>query len=416
MRIAHWAVGALWLLPGLVGAQAPTRLTLADARVMAAESSPELAAARHAVAAAESRLRQAGALLPNPSLFYTREQSSQSGVSNTQDILGLEQPLEIGGQRAARRRAAQAAYQAAQARLGSVAARIDYEVAHSHSAVAALTRRAALADEAAEAFGRASRVSDARLANGDLSGYQHRRLGLESARYMALRLDALTARDSAIQTLQTLIGWADTTAFPAVPASELAMPDPLRLSVDSLVRLAWSQRPELSAARHDALTSAADASLIAADRIPTPTLSGGFKRERIATGDTFTGFVAGISLPIPLWDRRSGALDAARSVTAQREAEVETLRRQTEREVRIAFAAHQSLRDQLVLLAAQLGESASLARQAAETAYNEGEIGLVEWLDMVRAYQEAEALYTSLWVEYVARRAALERATGALLF
>jgi hypothetical protein len=41
---------------------------------------------------------------------------------------------------------------------------------------------------------------------------------------------------------------------------------------------------------------------------------------------------------------------------------------------------------------------------------------MLEWLDSVRAYQEAEAAYTTLWSEYIARRAALERATGATLF
>jgi cobalt-zinc-cadmium efflux system outer membrane protein len=416
MRIALWAAVALWLLPRALGAQAPTFPTLSEARARAQQTNPELTAARHAVAAAEGRLKQAGTFLPNPMLFYNREQVSHSGSSSTQDIVGLEQAVEIGGQRAARREAAQAAYDAAQARLATVAARIDHEVANSHATVAALTRRAALAEEAAAAFRRATQISDARLANGDISGYQHRRLLLESARYLALHLEAMTARDSALQTLRTLIGLTDPTVVSPTAGSALTMPAPLDQSPDSLVRLAWSQRPELRVARFEALISTADANLMAADRVPTPTLSAGLKRDRLATGEVFNGFVAGISVPVPLWDRRGGAIAAARSVTAQRDAEFELMRRQTEREVRIAFAAHQSLHEQLTLLAAQLGEPASLARRAAESAFAEGEIGLVEWLDMVRAYQEVETSYTTLWVEYIARRAVLERATGAPLF
>ena len=60
--------------------------------------------------------------------------------------------------------------------------------------------------------------------------------------------------------------------------------------------------------------------------------------------------------------------------------------------------------------------SAVLGNAAFEAAYAEGEIGLLEWLDAVRAYQEAETTFVSLWAEYIARRAALERATGASLF
>jgi outer membrane protein TolC len=49
-------------------------------------------------------------------------------------------------------------------------------------------------------------------------------------------------------------------------------------------------------------------------------------------------------------------------------------------------------------------------------AYREGEISLLEWLDTIRAYHEAESAYADLRSEYITRRAALERATGAPLF
>ena len=130
---------ALVLLPGVLGAQAPSPLgpiTLAEARGMAQRSSPELAAARHSVAAAAGRRRQADAF-PNPALSYSREQTSHEGESTAQDIVSLEQPLEMGGQRSARRAAAASAHAAAEARLAATAARIDYEVARSYAAAVA---------------------------------------------------------------------------------------------------------------------------------------------------------------------------------------------------------------------------------------------------------------------------------------
>jgi cobalt-zinc-cadmium efflux system outer membrane protein len=102
--VALCAVGALWLLPRALGAQSATSrsITLAEARELAGRSSPELAAARYAVAVAAGRQRQAGAF-PNPTLSYGREQTSREGETDAQDIVGLEQPVEIGGQRGARR-------------------------------------------------------------------------------------------------------------------------------------------------------------------------------------------------------------------------------------------------------------------------------------------------------------------------
>jgi cobalt-zinc-cadmium efflux system outer membrane protein len=417
-------LGALCLLPRFLGAQAAPRaeppasrpLTLAEARSLARQHSPELRAARHAVEAAAGRERQAGAF-PNPTLAYSREQTSRDGASNAQDIVSLEQPLDFTGQRGARRRAAGLVRQATEARLAGTTARIDYEVTRSYATAIAAERSAVLAEGAADAFGRAVRVSRARLAGGDVSGYQNRRLTLEAARYAALRLEALVARDSAVRTLASLVGLADSAGVTgALRLVDTLTPAPLTLTADSLEALALVRRAELRAAGLEAEAGAAEARLAGAERIPVPTLVGGYKHERVAGSEAAGGFVAGVSLPLPLWDRRGGAVAAARAEAGRREAEVDALRRQTAREVRTAFDAHQALAEQLGQLQAQLGDEALKARRAAEAAYAEGEITLLEWLDAVRAYHEAESTYAALRAEYLARRAALERATGAPLF
>jgi cobalt-zinc-cadmium efflux system outer membrane protein len=401
MRMTLCAAGALWLLAGPLAAQAPTgslaaRLTLAEARAMAQRTSPELAAAHHALTAAQARERQAGAF-PNPTLTYGREQTARDGATNAQNMLTLEQRLEIGGQRGARREAAGLQRAATEARLAAAEARVNYEVARSYATAVATKRRAVLADEAARAFGTAERVSTARLTGGDVSGYQHRRLTLEATRYTALRLEALVARDSAMRVLTSLIGGIDSIAQgSALQLVDTLLPVPLTLSSDSLVVRALAERGELRSARLEADAGIAEARLAAAERIPTPALSGGFKNERLATGESLNGFVAGVSMPLPLWDRRGGTVAAARAEADRRVADVEGIRRQTIREVRTAFDAHQALASELAVLAGQLGDEARKARRAAEAAYGEGEISLLEWLDSVRAYQEAETVYITL--------------------
>jgi cobalt-zinc-cadmium efflux system outer membrane protein len=421
MRTTLCALGAQCFLAASVAAQSSAalpgaQLTLAEARAIARRTSPEVAAARHALESAEGEERQAGAF-PNPRIGYGREQTSRDGETNWQNIVTLDQPLEIGGRRGARRDTAKLLREAAQARLAATAARIDYEVARSYATAVAAERRAALADSAARAFGKAQRVSVARLAGGDVSGYQNRRIQLEAARYSALRLEALMVRDSAVRMLASLLGPNDSVAAdgPFVLVDTL-MPAPLGLGVDSFVAQALAGRPELQAAELESQAGLARVRLASAERIPTPVLSGGFKNERVAGGETLNGFIAGASLELPVWDRRGGAVQAARADARRRAAEVEVLRRQTARDVRNAFEAEQALAEQLAALNAQLGGEATKARRAAEAAYAEGEITLLEWLDSVRAYQEAETAYITLWAEYIARRAALERATGATLF
>ena len=128
------ALGALYLLagPGPGAAQdagplpAPS-LSLVEARALARRDNPELAAVRAAVTAAGGWARQAAAL-PNPTLSYGREQTSQGGESNWQNIGSLDQPLEIGGRRSARRDAADYHRAAAADRLAGAEARVDFEV------------------------------------------------------------------------------------------------------------------------------------------------------------------------------------------------------------------------------------------------------------------------------------------------
>jgi cobalt-zinc-cadmium efflux system outer membrane protein len=378
---------------------------------LARRSSPELAAARQALAAAQGRTSVAGAF-PNPMLEYGREQTSRDGLRNSQNVLSLEQSLDFFGRRGARRTAANALARAAAARVEAAEAGLDYEVTRLYATALAAERRAALAREAADAFSRALRQSQTRLAGGDISGYQHRRLRLEAARYEAGRLAMEVARDSSLRHLALLTGLApaDLALVDSLP------PSPVPLSVDSLVARTLATRAELRAAAFEVEAAEAEVRVVRLERLSPPAVTAGFKTESVAAGDRLSGFVLGVSLALPIWDRRAGAISAGVAEAARRSAQLESLRREAIREVHAALGMVQSLSGQLAALELELGEEARRARGAAETAYQEGEIGLLEWLDSVRAYHEAETTYVTLWSEYVTRRAALERVTGVALF
>lgn len=399
------------------------RMSLAEAQAAARSTSPELRAAREAVAAARARERQASAFL-NPTLTYGREVTSRTGQSNAQDIAQLAQPLEVGGQRRARRDAARLRGEVAEARLQLAEHALQFDVARAFANVAAAVRRAALADEAAAAFAEAGRVTAQRLAAGDVAGYASRRLQLESARYAALRADAVLALRVARIELSTLTSFADDSARPiaVVPIETTpSAPSAPLPSLDSLRMVALSSRADLRALRIEAAAMAADARLAVADRVPTPSLAAGYKRESVddvGGGGALNlhGFVAGFSLPLAMFDRRRGTVDASSADSRQRAADVDALRRRVRRDVDEAYASLGAVSAQLDLLRPQLGESARTALHAVHVAYAEGEISLLEWLDAVRAYQEAESTYVTLQADAIVRRAALERAVGHPLF
>ena len=417
-RRAAFVALVLLSAAAFAGAQEPQSLTAAAARTAARRASPELAGAREAAAAARARERQAAAY-PNPTLAFSREQASGAGQSGSQDIAVLEQPIEF-GLRSARRDAFRLRREAAEARVLAAESQLDYEVTRVFALVVAADRRAALSAEAASAFEQARRVADERLAAGDISGYEHRRLRLEVARYAAARAEAELARHAARVALAALVA----TDVDATGALTLTLADPAPETrepgvLTALLAQAQRTRAEIRAAELDAEAAAAEARLASRERIPMPSLAGGIKRERLETAPGqsvgLSGLALGLSLPLPLWDRRAGAVAAAEADTRQRRAEVLSVQRLVAREVTDAYEAYRAARAQVVALEPHLGPESRAALGAAAVAYTEGEISLVEWLDAARAYQEAESSLAALRAELHVRFAALQRAVGVPL-
>jgi cobalt-zinc-cadmium efflux system outer membrane protein len=413
-----WLLAALaWNASGLTAQQTPRRLTLEDARTAAVRNSPQLSAARAAVEAASARARQAAAL-GNPTLIYNHEQAAASGRRNSQSIAALEQPLEFTGARAARRDAARLRWEAAQADLSAAEGALRFEVTQAYALARAAEERLALAERAAAAFDRAQGATVARLAAGDVSGYESRRIRLEAARYQSLRAEAVLARRTAYVALAALMGLPPDSLAPAgpLPASRPSARPPA-LTRDSILSLAARRRPELLAAERRAAAALADGRAVRRGRIPVPVATAGWKSERVdAGGPRLGGLVVGIALPLPFWDRQGGAVFAAEADARLAAAELDLTRRRLASEAEEAYAALWAAEEAVTQLSPALGDEAAAALRAAELAYGEGEISLLEWLDAVRAYHEAESVFATLHAELMVRRAALERATGGTLF
>lgn len=396
-------------------AQDTTTLTLPRARALARSASADVAAARYTVEAAQARARQAGAFI-NPVLSYGREQTGRSGESTSQDIVAVDQTAEAPGVRGARRDAAALRTSLAEARLLSAEAQLDLEVTRAYAEGVAAGRRASLADQAAQAFAAAARISERRLREGDISGFAARRIRLEAARYAVMRAEAVLARSTARLALATLTaGLIDSSTQLPEPVADFTVAA-ISVRNDSLVALALRSRPELAAGRLEVDVATAETRLASRERLPSATLTLGSKREDVIGGDQLNGFVARLSVPLPVWDRRSGAVGAGEAETRRRAAELTGVRRRVIREVTDGAEALRAVQEQLRLLGPELQSDASSVLRSAQLAYAEGELSLIEWLDTVRAYYETQASIVNLRAELLVRAAALERAVGTSLF
>lgn len=421
--VASTSLGAAAILlhavPGSAHAQiasavAGPPLTLTEAVASAVRASPDIVAAREAAAAARGRERQAGARA-NPLVSYSREQTGSGSAANSQNILEIEQPLDIGGLRGGRSEAARLRREAAEARVRVTEAQVAYEVTVAFANTIAAERRAALASQVGESFVEAERVASRRLAAGDVSGFTARRIRLEANRYSILRAESLLASRTARLALSTLLprdvdgSRALELNLPAIRAGFAAIP------ADSLESIALGRRADLVALALEGRAAAADASVARRERTPIPVVAAGIKRESAGDASSQGGFVAGLRLPFPLWDRRGGAIEASDAETRRAAAELMSANRRVQREVAETADALRTAERQLDVLTPQVGADASATLRAAQAAYAEGEISLLEWLDAARAYQEVESGFANLRSEYLSRAAALARALGTTL-
>jgi cobalt-zinc-cadmium efflux system outer membrane protein len=299
------APGRPWRAQALPGAPAPgDTLTLAAAlaRVFAHAPSLGAAAARSAVAAAAAG--QAAAR-PNPTLALEAENlgGSYLGFDYAEFTVLLTQEFELGGRRSARTAAAREA-----SRLAVVDARTDTldlyletrrryaDVVHAEARHRIATRNAALVAELVTAADDLVLAGAALQSDRALAAAAHARAQVETSL-------ADSERRRARLALASLWG---ATSFTGPVAAAIPLPASVP-AADSVAR--WAEAsPAVTRARLATGALRADRAVEKSLRVPPLSASVGARRVEFDDAGTF---LVGVSMPLPLWDRRAEAVRAA---------------------------------------------------------------------------------------------------------
>lgn len=405
--LAATAILAVPVLPATSGvaAQEPRRVTLDEALELFARNNLELRLARTDAAEAAGLARQAAAF-PNPTFAGTHEPVSDNVRSYSETYLNLSQRLEWPGTRSARRTAAERAAAAVRARLAADSARLAFEVKRAFTDAGRAGRAVAILERVTAVFREGVASAEARYEEGDISLYDLRRIRIERARYENRLAEAGLEAAAARRELATLVA-PDADALELAPADALAGLPP-EVPAEQAMAAALARRPEVAAAESALASSRAGADAARGERIPDLTATGGYKTQ----SDGFTGVFLGLSLPIPLWDRRGGAIEAAEARVGAAGSRAALARRQVLTDVRRAVETYRSLQARAELLGQSVAGEAGDLLEIARVAYAEGEMELIELLDAAEALMEAgvaEArLRADLWIGYYD----VERAVG----
>lgn len=379
-------------------------LTLDEAVALLHRNNPEMAMARARVRRAAGEARQAGAF-PNPSVGATHESLSGDGTDVSETYLTLTQRFEWPGRRSARSRAGDRLHEAAMSSFRADSARLVYEVRHAYLEAAASSAWLSVLEDVARVFRESAERAQVRFADGDVSRYERDRIRLERLRYerslAAARIQAVAAR----QALGALVlpeggGSVATAGLPGTLPPELDA----AVSVDEAVE----RHPAVATARSGAEAARAEVDLARSLRFPDPALTGGYKTQ----SDALDGIFLGISMPLPLLDRKGGRIQAAESRVGVEESRLELARRSARRELERALARYRALRTQADLFGRDPVDEGAELLETARIAWEEGEMDLIELTDAARAHRDAVVLTAELRSDVWSSYYELVRASG----
>lgn len=336
------------------------------------------ALAREGVAARDDAERSAAEAevgvigpLENPSA----EVSYEGGGGESEWQLGIVQPIDLNGQRGALRDAARAEAAAVDADVNRRRQLLVAEVRSAFVECAAGSAELDIWQRYADELAEAERVSSARAEAGDTAVYDVRRVRVEQRSADAQLAVARGEKAAQCAALAALTG---------INAPQVELEALTRLTSASTP----AERPDIRAREQRII--AAEQRVSAARRSRLPQIVVGAGVRRIDDGiDTAYGPALSLGITLPIWNGGGAAVRRDEARQAVLESDLLIARRQAEAELASAAARRSATREAAVM-SARAREDAGRLGTIADTAYQSGEIGVVELLDAYEAARDAD--------------------------
>ncbi len=412
------SVTVLLLLAGFASSQPcplpaeipQAEINLTDAVARAIACNPALASAASKVLAAEARVQQAG-LFPNPELEMEYEnfggQDEFHGFDGADATIAIAQPFPIGGSRARRRDVADAEVQLASGDLDLQRREVEYRTKTEFFEVLAAQQELVLAAELHELAEGFARTVQARVDAGKVSPVESTRARIETASAEVALSNAKYNLNQAKVHLAATWGSSDVDFERVI--GPLPKPQILNPYADLQQRLVLT--PEAEQMQRNLILHERSLKLEIALAVPDLTVLVGSRHFRESG---LSAWVAGLSIPIPVFDRNQGARRAA-------EFELEAAQRTSE-SVNIEQQARlRSLVDRLLATENALKSMEQIVEPAAAEAfasvnigYREGKFAFIDLLQAQQALFETRRLNLESRLAYALALCELERLVGPL--
>lgn len=388
--------------PQSAAAAAAEPLSLAKAIELALEGNPEVAAAKRQWEATEGQVLQ-GRSRPNPELAYSLEDTrSKTRTQSWQ----LNLPVELGGKRAARTKAAEKTREQAQAQLAELQATVRANVAAAYFDVLTAQERLVLARDSAALAKSSTDTVSKRVAAGKVSPVEESKARVAEAGVRVELAQAASEQRNALSRLFALLGRIDAP-YTVLEGKAENLP-----SVPSLVDLQplIASSPGVVLARIEVDRRKALTDLEQSKRVPDVTVSVGMQRSNETQRNVL---LFGVSVPLPVFDRNQGNLLEALKLEDKARDELQAATVRLHSEVAQARERLSTITAEVQSLQQEVLPGAKSAYDAATIGFENGKFNFLEVLDAQRTYFTAKSQYLKALGEAHRAAADIDRLLGA---
>ncbi len=350
----------------------------------------------------------AARLRPNPGLSVIAENLKVSGPVAASRLYEVgatySETIELGGKRKLREQVAAVTISAAEARFADAMRKGIAQVKRLYFQAVLARRDIEVATENRQMFQQLVQFNLARFQAGAIPEADLIKVRLERIKFdSALKQAELRERQAMIQLAENL---EDDAIAKQVVAGEVDLrllnPDP-----DTLLQTALRERSDVQAAQGD--VEAAKEKIALEEARARTDISPFVGYKRLANDNTV---MFGVNLPLKVRDRNQAGIARAQADQKAAGALLEVAKSHTTAEVKAAYEAFQTAREQVQTFRDELLNQADESRSIALAAYEEGATPLLSLLEAQRTRADVRQQYFRTLFDYQISLSELELAVG----
>jgi cobalt-zinc-cadmium efflux system outer membrane protein len=372
---------------------------------LAKNNNPDWRAAEREIEIARGKLTTARLLSPfNPVIEGQTGPRRIPGERTGGDYgAGVSMELEVAGQRGARITEAERNLQKVEAGVQDFARTFRGKLARAFYQAVFARERLALQTRVEDLNRNLLDVTRVKFDAGDVSGLE---VNVAVVRYGQTRKETFDAEQNVTQALlelRRLIGLEQTF----VPEGKLE-PTVAAPAVGAVLERALASRPDLLARRFELQRAEAEISLVRRQIFPNPIFGLTFTRE----GSGEKAVIGGISIPLPIFNRRQGELESLEARRLQVRSEVLALEKEIRKEVDQAVSRWQAAQRNSELFQRDILDQTEENFRLLEAAYRERRIDLPRVLIMGTDLVTARQSYLNVLLSLREASISLEEIAG----